>query len=140
MDEPIKFAYTMYRPHERVPAPSGGDEVTEQSHKAECDIHTILKQFQRTGILTHINERQPQFLDLPDGIDYQQSLHLLQHAQDAFAALPSKVRDRFDNDPGQFLAAFQDPGMAGELRDLGLLKPVPPPDPLTTQEDPNKPE
>lgn len=124
--------HSFYRPHTRVTAPSGGDEVTKQNHKAECDIHTILRQFQRTGIITHINQNQAQYIDLPDNLDYQSSLNLLQQAQDAFASLPSLVRDRFNNDAAAFLAAFEDPSMAEELRALGLLKPARPADTAST--------
>lgn len=120
-----------YRSHSRVFAPSGGKMMTKQSHKAECDIHTILKQYQRTGIINHINNHKPEFVDLPDSVDFQDSIHVVMRAESAFAALPSKVRDRFSNDPGEFLAAFNDPSMADELRELGLLNPVAPqpPDP-----------
>lgn len=134
---PERNSFSFYRPHERQFAPHDSEEITKQSHKAECDIHTILSQFQRTGILTHINQNQAEFMDLPDGVDFQSAMELVKSAEHSFAALPSKVRDRFDNDPFQFLAAFQDPAMEAELRDLGLLNPIRPPDPLSEPEAPS---
>lgn len=112
-----------YRPHPRVSLDCGTDLITKQSHKAECDIHNILSQFQRTGILNHIQQRRPEFMDLPDSLDYQTSLNILLEAREAFEALPSSVRAHFANDPGQFLAAFSDPSQEAYLRDHGFLNP-----------------
>ena len=60
---------------------------------AECDINNILSQFSKTGIINHINQNAAQYIDLPDSIDFQQSLAIIQDATDAFASLPSKVRE-----------------------------------------------
>lgn len=46
-------------------------------------------------------------------------------ADAAFAALPAKVRDHFNNDPAAFLAAFSDKSQEAQLREFGLLKPLP---------------
>lgn len=123
------YLFSHYRPHERQFAPSSSEEITKQNHKDECNIHTILKQFKMTGIINHINQHQAQFIDLPDGLDFQEAMNTTIRAQEAFAALPSLVRDRFNNNAGEFLAAFQDPEMRDELTRLGLLHPVRPPDP-----------
>lgn len=104
---------------------SCGDEViTKQAMKAECDIHNILRQYQRTGIITHITQRQARYMDLPDELDFQAAQNTIIQAEAAFASLPAKVRDSFDNDPAAFLAAVQDPEQADKLRDLGVLKPL----------------
>lgn len=118
-----------YRPHERVTLDCGEELITKQSHKAECDIHNILKQYQRTGIITHINSHSPQYLDLPSSLDLQDAISLVNQAENAFAALPSSVRERYANDPARFLAAFQDPDQAEFLREVGLLHPKPAPAP-----------
>lgn len=112
-----------YRKHSRVTLDCGDVVITKQSHKSECDITTILKQYQRTGIITHVSAARPTYEDLPDNYDYQQSLNLIIQAQDTFAALPAKVRADFNNDPAQFLAAFNDPAKEDYLREYGFLKP-----------------
>lgn len=122
-----------YLPHDRVMAPHSDELVTKQECKDECDIHNILRQYQRTGIMAHIAANQPRFEDLPELDDFQSALNLVMDAEDRFALLPSQVRDRFENDPGQFLAAFQDPSMRDELRSLGLLREAPAP----REPDPN---
>lgn len=111
-----------HRARIRVSQAGGGELVTKQSHKAECDIHNILGQYRRTGIITHVQAARPTYADLPDGLDFQASMNLILQAQETFAALPAKVRDHFKNDPGVFLAAFQDPAQDDVLRSFGLLK------------------
>lgn len=114
----------MFRPRERYQTPVGDTSMTKQSHKAECDIHNILKQYEKTGIITHVQSARPTYDDLPSDVDYQSAMNTLISAQAAFADLPSKVRSHFDNDPQNFLAAFTDPAQEQALRDFGLLVPV----------------
>lgn len=115
---------SFYVPHARVYAPSDSTLITKQSPKDECDINKILTQYKKTGIITHISNNQSYFADLPDSLDYQESLQILESAETSFSALPARVRDEFSNDPGLFLAAFGDPTKAERLRELGLLKPL----------------
>lgn len=127
-----------YRPHPRHATPTGTISMTKQSHKAECDIHNILSQYKKTGILNHINNNQPLYQELPSDIDYQTSLNTIMEANATFQSLPARVRDHYGNDPAAFLAAFNDPREAERLRDWGLLKPLqkaaeaPPPSPPAT--------
>lgn len=125
-----------YRPHPRLITPVGEISMTKQSHKQECDINNILSQYKKTGLIHHITSLQPTFTDLPDEIDYQHAQNTLLQAQEAFAALPSSVRDRFGNDPALFLGAFQDETQAEYLREMGLLKPLKPAEPAP---DPSPP-
>lgn len=110
-----------YTPHERVITEVGDESMADQSFKDECDINNILKQYQLTGLISHINKHKGEYVDLPDDLDYQNSINTVLIAQDAFATLPSKVRDEFRNDPLHFLAAFSDPSRRGYLEELGLL-------------------
>lgn len=99
----------------------GDEQMTKQSHKDECDIHKILSNYKRTGIISHITQRQAMYADLPDAIDFQASIELVREAQEAFAELPATVRETFRNDPYQLLAAIGDPARTEELRALGIL-------------------
>lgn len=113
----------MFRhPHKRVAISTGSFTHTKQSCKDECDIHKILAQYKKTGILTHINSARPNYTDLPSSSDYQSALNTIIEAENVFSDLPAVVRDRFGNDPEKFLAAFADPKMREELTELGLLK------------------
>lgn len=113
----------------RVSIDCGDRMVTKQSHKDECDIHRILKQYSRTGVYSHVNMAKASFGDLPDEIDYQAAQNTLLAADSAFSRLPASVRDYFSNDPGRFLAAFTNPAQEAYLRSVGLLnaKPATPP-------------
>lgn len=95
---------------------------TKQEFVAECDINNILKQYKATGMIQHIraNAAQGAYVDLPEPQEFQDSLHVVEQAKDAFATLPSKVRNRFGNDPVQFLEFVADPSNQDELISLGL--------------------
>lgn len=127
---------SFFRPHKRVQFTgevldtSTGELVkqpsmTKQGHKDECDINKILKQYRVTGVINHISAhaRQGAYEDLPDPIDFQEALNMVQAAETAFATLPAKVRDRFQNDPIGFLEFTSDPKNAKEMAELGLTTP-----------------
>lgn len=122
-----------YHPHARVPYtgelvnPRTGEvytppSMTKQEFKRECDINNIIKDFQVTGMVTHINARAQQgaYLDLPSGLDFQASVALVAQARESFMSLPSKIRDRFGNDPAQFLNFLSDPSKLAESYELGI--------------------
>lgn len=111
-----------YVPHKRVTVNTGEFTFTKQSAKDECDINNILAQYKRTGIITHISSMQAQYLDLPSDVDYQASIEVVKTAEEAFSTLPAKVRDRFGNDPFQFLGALYDPDRRDEMEELGVLR------------------
>lgn len=102
--------------------------MAKQEFAAECDINNILKHFSTTGMLNHVSARAAQgvYQDLPDAVDFQESLHLVRAAETAFMTLPSKLRDRFNNEPAEFLAFCSDPANLPEMRELGLTQPLPP--------------
>lgn len=117
---------TFYRSsRRRVQKDCGTVMMTKQSHKDECDIHRILRQFQKTGIITHVQSARPSYEDLPDAMDFQQALMLLDESRDVFMSLPATVRDHFQNDPSRFLGAFSDPTQEDYLRSVGLLNAKP---------------
>lgn len=93
---------------------------TKQSFKDECDINTIMSRYQSTGELPDLAQRAPQYLDAT-GMDYQDMQNKVVEANNLFNALPSKIRNRFANDPGEFLAFVSDPSNHSELQSMGLL-------------------
>lgn len=104
--------------------------MTRQSEMAACDINNIIKDFQLTGQVQHIN-RQAQsgmYADLTTMPDFQEALHIVQRAEEAFASLPAKVRSELGNDPAQFLAYIADPANKERLYEWGLAtRPETPP-------------
>jgi len=95
---------------------------TQQSMMADCDINNIMKKFEQTGILPDMIKSNPQYGDFSDVMSYQEAMSLVVHANDQFASLSAKVRDRFNNDPKRFLAFCEDSNNREEMKILGLLK------------------
>lgn len=95
--------------------------LTQQSASAECDINQIVKRFERTGVLSHLNDRVARYGDASGSVSYHEALNLVRAAEGMFAALSADIRDRFDNDPGRLLAFLEDPKNRSEAVSLGLV-------------------
>ena len=103
---------------------NGEQEIgrTEQCHKNLCSIDNIIRQYDKTGLITHLNNAVANYGDFTEVNEYQDSLNLVMEAQDAFAELPSHIRKKFDYDPGQFFEFATNPENKDELIDLGLAE------------------
>lgn len=92
---------------------------TQQQFKDECDINVILERFGVTGHLPIVSV-QPMQGDFTNISDYHTMVETLRASQDNFMALPSKVREKFDNDPRKFVDFCVDPANIEVVRELGL--------------------
>lgn len=116
-----------YRPHDpNLGAISfeGEKSLTQQSFKDECDINVLMKRYERTGVLEHINRTQGVFGDFSEVVDFASAFDIVRQAEMMFMTLPSRVRADFNNNPGEFLAFAQDPANAAKMIEYGLAKPV----------------
>lgn len=104
----------------RVQIDCSRDGLTEQSHKKSCDINYIIKKYEKTGLLEHLNEYGGQYSDVSTVDDYLSGQLKVKAAQDAFMSLPASLRKRFENDPAKFLAFAQDENNKEEMYELGL--------------------
>lgn len=99
---------------------------TKQEFKEECDVNMIVKRFKKlhgVDLMTHLNSASGgQFGDFSGVVDYQTALERVRRADQAFNALPSALRKRFENDPGQFLDFCMNPKNKEEMKALGLTK------------------
>lgn len=96
--------------------------MAQQEFKAECDINNIMKKYQRTGTIDHLNKYQGAYMDVQVQ-DYQEALNIINQIEPMFADLPSSVRDKFDNDPAAFLDYVQENGQDGVvqiMKDLAI--------------------
>lgn len=93
---------------------------TRQEFKDEADINTIMARYQRTGELPQLNLTAPQYLQL-DGATFQEHMEFVAEAQSMFEELPSRIRNRFDNDPAKFLDFTSNENNRQELARMGLL-------------------
>ncbi|WNK14714.1 MAG: internal scaffolding protein [Microvirus sp.] len=103
---------------------------TIQSQAAETDINEIVRRFGITGQIPQV-ARPPSFEDFGDGVfDFQSAQNLIVEANRSFMAMDARVRARFGNDPGEFVAFCSNEKNADEMRALGLTKPREPVDAL----------
>lgn len=107
---------------ERVQAVNDEPSMTRQEHKAECDINNILAQFRKTGAAGHLAAHQGRYDDFAD-IDFHQAQNDIARAKSMFETVPAELRERFHNDPGEFLAFVTDEANLPEMRELGLALP-----------------
>lgn len=93
---------------------------TVQDAKDECDINVIMQRYQKMGIM-------PQGIgtgvygDFSGAGDFQEAQEIIARARSQFEALPSKLRDKFRNNPAQFLTWVADKANLEEAASLGLL-------------------
>ena len=111
-----------------------GPGLTKQSHRGECDVNQIMRRYEQTGLMRFVESRQAQYMDAP-AIDFQEAMNAVLEANSMFAEMPSDLRKRFSNDPGEFLDFASNPENIDELRDLGLAQRIPEPSPTPSPED-----
>lgn len=116
-----------YDAHPRVTFTTDKKSLTHQSMADECDINRIMAKFQKTGILDHRNSFEGQYGDFTNAPeDYHSSMNAVLSAETMFKSLPSSVRKKFQNDPGQFIDFVGDPANKKEMISMGLAYPEKP--------------
>jgi phage internal scaffolding protein len=108
---PVSLSFPSVSPH------------TRQEFRDECDINVIMRRYQSTGELPVLNQGNAQFLDVSASLTFQESMNFIADAQSMFNELPSAVRDRFYNDPAQFLDFCSNDDNRTQLAEMGLLSP-----------------
>jgi len=110
-----------YDPHKRYVFETFPVSMTHQSEAPACDINAIMLKWQKTGVVEHRNTFESQYGDftkLP--ASYHESMNAVLAAGDMFDKLPSSVRKKFANDPGNFIEFVSDPSNASEMVKMGL--------------------
>jgi len=113
---------TVVRPGRIVnPTLNCGPGRTRQEFKEETDVNYILNRFNKTGMLTHTNNRLPQYGDFSEVADYATAHAAVTDANEAFNELPAHIRKRFGNSPQRLLEFLEDPANLDEAEKLGLV-------------------
>jgi len=94
---------------------------TEQHHKKACDINEIMKRYKKHGV-THLNNAPQLYGDYSEVPEYQEALHIVMRAEEQFRNLPSELRNKFRNDPREFLSFCEDSNNLEEMYALGLAE------------------
>jgi phage internal scaffolding protein len=100
---------------------NGTDSKVEQSQEHLTNVSELLEPAIKRGLLRHSVKFEGEYDDIPVK-DYQQALIIQAQAKSMFEQLPAKIRDKFENDPAQFLAFTQNPNNAEEMRKMGMIK------------------
>ncbi len=103
------------------------ESLTQQSMAKMCDINQIMKRYEKTGLMDHVNTYAGQYGEFITEGDYHDHLNLVLGAQQMFETLPSDIRAKFDNNPGEFLAFVDNPENHAEMVELGLVEGQQPP-------------
>lgn len=98
-----------------------GESLTHQSMAAETDINNIMKKYQQTGHIDHVVNMEARQGDFTGVLDYQTALNTVIAIDAQFQELPSEIRKEFNNNPGDFLAAVEDPENREKFIEMGLL-------------------
>lgn len=98
-----------------------GRSLTRQSMKAESDINNILARYAKTGLLTHVSERSPLYLDVSEVSDYREALEQVRVTSLFFGKLPASIRTHFKNDAASFLDFMTNEDNRAEAIALGLV-------------------
>lgn len=100
-----------------------GPSKTDQSFKDIVDVNAQLRRAHEKGLLRHAKKYEGEYDDFPD-FDFQTAQFQLARAKSMFEALPSNVRNKFENDPAKFLKWANDPANVGEMKEMGILRGV----------------
>lgn len=98
-----------------------GNSKTKTNFKDQVNINKIMSRANRTGQIP-FEDKERTFADVSDIGDYRESLEKIKNADAEFMELPSDVRSRFSNDPGQLIDFIKDPKNIDEARELGLAR------------------
>lgn len=92
---------------------------TRQEEAAQADINKILRRLEDGSISPAM--REGIFADVSSIGDFREAKEKVQRAEEAFSSLPASVRNRFANDPVQFVEAFGSEDGIKVLRECGVV-------------------
>lgn len=112
------------KPYTQLSVKTMFDDVslTQQHLKKSSDVNYIINKYEKTGVIDNV-KTNGRYIDCT-AADYHQACNLAIQAEESFMSLPSAVRKRFANDPGELLAFLDDPSNRKEAESLGLLATV----------------
>jgi len=124
----------------RIETPVGTRSRVKASLAAATDVNAIMRKYKASGILAHVNAKMPRYGDFTNAVDFHQAMTQVKRAQELFDALPSEIRNKCKNDPGQLLDMVYNPEREEEVRALGLIPPkeIAPDDPKNQEPEPDK--
>lgn len=111
---------------------------TEQHHEPSCNINTLMDKYQQ-GMEPPIPPDIVNYADVSQVTNYHDAVNLVAEAQELFDKLPSRLRNRFDNDMEKLLVFVLNPDNDAESIKLGLIKAPEKPAPTDPVDQTDKP-
>lgn len=103
-----------------------GTTLTKQAFKDQTNVNNILKKHAVNQTqLPALIQSNPTFGTFGAPQSLLEAYDTVKKAETQFSALPARVREKFQNDPAQFLAFAQDPSKRGDLQKLVNGEPPP---------------
>lgn len=99
------------------------EDLAVQSDALDADINVLVKRFGLTTDSPMEAHMIAHFGDFTDLRDFHSTMQSIKDVEQSFETLPSAVRERFRNDPGEFIDFLSDPGNRDELARMGVLTP-----------------
>lgn len=113
---------------------AGHKSMTRQSESADTDVNLIVARHRKTGVVTHLNHRIPQYGDYSQVGTLHDAFAQVEAAEEAFMDLPAAVRQVAENDPVKLLELLATPDGEAALMEAGLDEPERYPDELGPDE------
>ena len=110
----IRTARTRVRSPLKAPPVKVDAMQTEQQWVDKCDVNSIMRRYQKTGAIEHVNKHRGQYGTF-DPDEYYQAQHTVARVKTEFAELPSSIRHHFRNDPAEYLRYIAEGGDVGRL-------------------------
>lgn len=125
-EEPkFEIQITPRRKGRRVATHDETPSMTQQHFKDQCDVNKIIAKYKKTGEITHLAKTPAMYKDLSNVPTYQEALDTVLRADQAFANLPARMREKFQNQPAKLLEFLEDPKNKEEGIKLGIYQPEP---------------
>jgi phage internal scaffolding protein len=113
--------------------------LAQQHMKDECDINVLVERFGVTGSMP-VAPIEPSYGDFSGVGDYHTALNKIKAADEAFMALPAKIRAKFDHDPNALLNYLQNAENRDEAIQIGLIDGKPVVEPIVSVVETPKPD
>ena len=99
---------------------TGSTSRTQQSAREQVDLNRIFKRYGSTGMLDHVNAREPHYGDATQALDLAAAIDLVRRTQGDFERLPASVRKACDHNPVMMLQLLETQEGAQLLADAGM--------------------
>lgn len=96
------------------------ETLTQQNQEADANINNIVRKYTQTGEIP-IHNRPPLVEDFALVQNFQDAMNLIVESKATFMEQPADVRNRFNNDPAQFVEFCSNEENRADMRKMGLL-------------------